>query len=151
MNDLSLKATVPNSKPVDYLREIPDIIERMQGLEMLIGNGVDKMLLHLVKLRASQINRCAFCVKMHTREARADGETNDRLDHLVIWKHAEVYTERERAALAWTDALTGLHVDPDLAPLRAQLRQHFTDKEIGALTAAVAMINLWNRIAISRH
>jgi AhpD family alkylhydroperoxidase len=152
MNDLSLKAAVPNTKPVDYLREIPDIIQRMQGLEGLIkAQGIDKMLLHLVKLRASQINRCAFCVKMHTREARADGETNERLDHLVIWKHAQVYTEKERAALAWTDALTGLDTEPEPAPLRAELRRHFSDKEIGALTAAVAMINFWNRIAISTH
>ena len=152
MNDLSLKAAVPNSKPVDYLKEIPDIIERMQGLEALIkSKGIDKMLFHLVKLRASQINRCAFCVKMHTREARADGETNERLDHLVIWKHATVYTEKERAALAWTEALTGLDVEPDPAPLRAELRRHFSDKEIGALTATVAMINLWNRVAISTH
>jgi AhpD family alkylhydroperoxidase len=152
MNDLSVKSLKSDTKPVDYRREIPDIIERMQGLEALIkAHGIDKMLLHLVKLRASQINRCAFCVKMHTREARADGETNERLDHLVIWNHAEVYTEREKAALAWTEALTGLDTEPDPAPLRAVLRRHFSDKEIGALTAAVAMINLWNRIAISTH
>jgi len=152
MNDLSVNTLKSDARPVDYRREIPDIVERMQGLQGLIeAHGIDKMLLHLVKLRASQINGCAHCVKMHTKEARKDGESNERLDHLVVWKHVSGYSERERAALAWTDALTGL--DKDLAPaaLRAELRRHFTDKEIGALTAAVAMINFWNRIAISAH
>jgi alkylhydroperoxidase family enzyme len=88
---------------------------------------------------------------MHTHESRAIGETNERLDHLVAWKHLGGYTDRERAALAWTEALTRLDREPEPAPLRAELRRHFTDKEIGALTAAVAMINFWNRIAISRH
>jgi AhpD family alkylhydroperoxidase len=152
MNEIVTKPAGSATKPVDYQREIPDIIERMAGLQALIlQHGLDKMLLHLVKLRASQINGCAFCVKMHTREARADGETNERLDHLVVWKHVGGYSEPERAALAWTEALTGLDQEPEPAPLRAELRRHFTDKEIGALTAAVAMINFWNRIAISGH
>ncbi len=152
MNEILAKSAIPAAKPVDYRREIPDIIERMQGLQGLIErHGLDKMLLHLVKLRASQINGCAFCVAMHTREARADGEANERLDHLVAWKHLGGYSERERAALAWTEALTCLDRDIDPAPLRARLRQHFSDKEIGALTAAVAMINFWNRVAISAH
>lgn len=152
MNEIITKSPAASSKPVDYLREIPDIIERMQGLQGLIHqHGLDKMLLHLVKLRASQINGCGFCVDMHTREARADGETDARLDHLVAWKHLGGYSERERAALAWTEALTDLDKDIEPAPLRARLRQHFSDEEIGALTAAVAMINFWNRVAISRH
>ena len=150
MNEIVTKAAGSATKPIDHQREIPEIIERMAGLQGLIEqHGIDKMLLHLVKLRASQINGCAFCVKMHTREARADGENNERLDHLVVWKHVAGYSERERAALAWTEALTGLDTAP--APLRAELRRHFSDKEIGALTAAVAMINFWNRIAISAH
>ena len=152
MNDLSVNTPKSDTRPVDYRREIPDIVERMQSLQGLIeAHGIDKMLLHLVKLRASQINGCAHCVQMHAKEARTDGESNERLDHLVVWKHVSGYSERERAALTWTEALTGL--DNDLAPaaLRAALRQHFTDKEIGALTAAVAMINFWNRIAISAH
>jgi AhpD family alkylhydroperoxidase len=119
--------------------------------QMIEQHGIDKKLLYLVKLRASQINGCAHCVKMHTRESREIGETNERLDHLVVWKHVGGYSERERAALAWTEALTGLDKEPEPAPLRARLRQHFTDKEIGALTAAVAMINFWNRVAISSH
>lgn len=152
MNEIASEPAMSAAKPVDYRREIPDILERMAGLQGLIQQlGIDKMLLHLVKLRASQINGCAHCVRMHTREARADGETNERLDHLVAWKHLGGYTERERAALAWTEALTYLGSDIEPAPLRARLRQHFSDKEIAALTAAVAMINFWNRIAISAH
>ena len=151
MNEISPRPAA-SAKPVDYLREIPDLLQPMQALQGLIErHGLDTMLLHLVKLRASQINGCAYCVAMHTREARADGETSERLDHLVAWKHLGGYTERERAALAWTEALTRLDREPEPAPLRAELRRHFTDKEIGALTAAVAMINFWNRIAVSRH
>jgi AhpD family alkylhydroperoxidase len=152
MNDIAAKAAGSATKPVDYQREIPEIIQRMIALEGLIKqHGIDKMLLHLVKLRASQINGCAHCVKMHTKEARDDGETNERLDRLVVWKHVGDYSERERAALAWTEALTSLEKELEPAPLRAKLRQHFSDKEIGALTAAVGMINFWNRAAISAH
>jgi AhpD family alkylhydroperoxidase len=152
MNEILTKPATASAKPIDYRREIPDIVERMQGLQGLIErHGLDKMLLHLVKLRASQINGCAPCVAMHTREARADGETNERLDHLVAWRHLGGYSEGERAALAWTEALTCLDRDIEPAPLRARLRQHFSDEAIGALTAAVAMINFWNRIAISGH
>jgi AhpD family alkylhydroperoxidase len=152
MNDVAAKAPNSATKAVDYQREIPDILQRMASLQGQIeDHGIDRKLLHLVKLRASQINRCAFCVKMHTKEARDDGETNERLDHLVVWKHVGGYSERERAALAWTEALTNLDAELEPGPLRAELRRHFSDKEIGALTAIVAMINLWNRLAISTH
>ena len=152
MNEVITKPAGSSSKPVDYQREIPEIIERMVALEALIKqHGIDKMLFHLMKLRASQINGCAFCVKMHTKEARDDGETNARLDHLVVWKHVGGYSERERAALAWTEALTNLDADLEPGALRAELRRHFSDREVGALTAIVAMINMWNRLAISTH
>ena len=84
-------------------------------------------------------------------EARADGETSERLDRVVVWDHVSDFSERERAALAWTEALTELDPKTDFGALRARLREQFTDKEIGVLTAAVAIINLWNRINISRH
>lgn len=112
MNDILTKSAGSAARPVDYQREIPEIIEPMVALQgLILQHGIDKKLLHLVKLRASQINRCAFCVKMHTKEARDDGETNERLDRLVVWKHVGDYSERERAALAWTDALTGLDLE----------------------------------------
>lgn len=112
-----------------------------------VGAGVDKHLVHLLKLRASQLNQCAFCVKMHAKEARADGETNDRLDRLVVWSHVSDFTAKEKAALAWAEALTQLPTHADLGPLR----EHFTDVEASALTTVIAMINLWNRLGVSVH
>lgn len=137
---------------VKYEEEIPDVLQSMAGVHAAMdAHGFDRAIHHLVQLRASQINRCAHCIKMHTREARHDGETNERLDRLIVWEHVHDYSEREKAALAWTEALTVLDGKIDLAAVRARLRQHFTDKEIGLLTATVAMINLWNRIQVSRH
>jgi AhpD family alkylhydroperoxidase len=137
---------------VKYEQEIPDILKAMGGVEQTLGaQGFDRTLFHLVKLRASQINQCAFCVKMHTKEARQDGETNDRLDRVIVWEHVSDFSEREKAALAWTEALTVLNGKEDLAALRARLREHFSEREIGLLTSIVAMINLWNRIQVSRH
>ncbi len=137
---------------VNYEREIPDILQAMAAVnETMDGHGLDRALHHLVQLRASQLNRCSSCVKMHTKEARQDGETNERLDRLVVWEEVGDFTPRERAALAWTEALTILEPRVDLGALRAVLREHFSDKEIGVLTATIAMINLWNRIGISVH
>ncbi|WP_437641632.1 carboxymuconolactone decarboxylase family protein [Sorangium sp. So ce854] len=140
---------------VKYEQEIPDVLQALAGVHhVLDGYTLERKLIHLVQLRASQINQCAFCVKMHTKEARQDGETNDRLDRVIVWEHVRDFSERERAALAWTEALTVLDRragHADYAALRARLREHFSDREIGALTAAVAMINLWNRIQVSRH
>ncbi|KYF58030.1 alkylhydroperoxidase [Sorangium cellulosum] len=137
---------------VKYEQEIPDVLQALAGVHhVLDGYTLERKLIHLVQLRASQINQCAFCVKMHTKEARQDGETNDRLDRVIVWEHVRDFSERERAALAWTEALTVLDRRTDYAALRARLREHFSDREIGALTAAVAMINLWNRIQVSRH
>ena len=131
---------------------VPAVLQAFIAAEGAVAAaGLDKGLLHLVKLRASQINQCAFCVKMHTKEARQDGETNDRLDRLVVWRHVSDFTPREKAAFAWTEAVTTLSPTADYAPLRAELRAHFTDAEASALTAAVAMINLWNRLQVSGH
>jgi AhpD family alkylhydroperoxidase len=131
---------------------VPAVYQAFIAAEAAIGEaGLDKHLKHLVKLRASQINGCAFCVKMHVKEARADGETQDRLDRLVVWRHAADFTAAEKAALAWTEALTQLDSQADLAPLRGQLREHFSDAEASALTSAIAMINLWNRLQVSGH
>ncbi len=137
---------------VKYEQEIPDVIQAMAAVEAAIKTqGFDPAIQHLVKLRASQINGCAFCVKMHTREARQNGETNERLDRLVVWRHVNDFNDREKAALAWTEALTLLDDKADLALLRVRLREHFTEKEISVLTSILAMINLWNRLGVSRH
>lgn len=131
---------------------VPAVYQAFIAAEEAIGaTGLNKTLKHLVKLRASQINGCGFCVKMHVKEARQDGETNDRLDRLVVWRHVGDFTPAERAALAWTEAVTELHRHVDLAPLRAELREHFSDQDVSALTSAIAMINLWNRLQVSNH
>ena len=142
--------TTPNS--VNMAREAADVLGALESVEGVIGDrGIDTNLHHLILLRASQINQCGFCVKMHTRDARRDGETDKRLDHLIVWRHVNDFTAREKAAFAWTEALTELHKPSDFSALRANLREHFSDNEISTLTSMIAMINLWNRIQISSH
>ena len=111
--------------------------------------GLEKPLMHLVKMRASQINGCTYCLDMHSRDARHEGETEQRLYLLNGWRESPLYSDRERAALAWTECLTKIaeRGAPD-AEYEA-LRPHFSPKEIVDLTALIGMINLWNRVAIS--
>ncbi|CAN5343381.1 carboxymuconolactone decarboxylase family protein [soil metagenome] len=131
---------------------VPAVLQALIAVQDVVGAaGLEPGLLHLATLRASQINECGFCVKMHTKEARDGGETNARMDRLIVWRHVSDFTPREKAALAWTEALTRLSPTTDWAPLRAELRAHFTDAEASALTSAVAMINLWNRLQVSGH
>lgn len=137
---------------VNYYTTVPDVFTALSKVHDAIDvHGLDRMLHHLVLLRASQLNACAYCVKMHTKEARDDGETSERLDRLVVWEHVNDFSPKERAAFAWTEALTQLDRKTDYASLRAELREHFSEAEISALTATVAMINLWNRIQVSTH
>ena len=137
---------------IRYEQLVPEVVKALRKVNPAIDAvGLDRPLHHLVVLRASQINGCGYCVKMHTREARADGESNDRLDRVVVFEQVSDFSEAEKAALAWTEALTTLDPRADYKALRTRLRAHFTDKEIGLITANIAMINLWNRIGISRH
>ncbi len=135
---------------IDWAKASPGAYRAMVGLEMHLAQGaIEKPLLELVKLRASQINGCAFCIDMHWKDARAAGETEQRLYGLSAWEESPYYSERERAALLWTEALTNVrdgHV-PD-AVFEA-VRPHFNDEELGDLTLAVVAINAWNRIAIA--
>ena len=113
------------------------------------GSGLEPPLIELVKTRASQINSCAYCIHMHTRDARAHGESEERLYLLDAWRESPLYTERERAALAWTEAVTLVlqtHV-PDA--VFEEVRQQFTEAELVKLTLVIATINAWNRVAIS--
>ncbi|SFU65833.1 alkylhydroperoxidase AhpD family core domain-containing protein [Polaromonas sp. YR568] len=149
---MTATASSANTAPVRIDLAIPEVFPALLKVsETIAAQGLDKKLQHLIHLRASQINGCAFCVKMHLREAREDGETQDRLDRIVVWAHVSDFTEAEKAALAWTEALTTLDHKTDYASLRGRLRASFTDKEIGALTANVGQINLWNRIQVSAH
>jgi AhpD family alkylhydroperoxidase len=141
-----------NNDTIRYQQLLPDVYQALLKVNPAISAvGLDRRLQHLVHLRASQINGCAFCVKMHTREAREDGETNERLDRLVVWRHVDDYTAPEKAALAFTEAMTRLQDQSVLPELRTALRKHFSEQQVAALGADIAMINLWNRIAISSH
>lgn len=136
----------------DYRQQIPQVMKALVAAETTIAAGdLDPMLRHLVKLRASQINGCAFCVKMHLAEARKDGETNERLDRVIVWQHVDDFSEREKAALAWTEALTFLDHGADRSAVKQRLAQFFSDPQIAALTACIAMINLWNRLMVATH
>jgi len=134
---------------MEYWKAAPGGYKAMMAVEAYLGEAVDKTLLHMVKLRASQINGCAYCIDMHWKDARAAGESEQRLYGLGAWREAGYYTDRERAALEWTEALTNItdgHV-PDA--VYDAVRGHFSDKELADLTWAIAAINAWNRVAIS--
>ena len=141
-----------NIDRIKLQRHAVEALKGLEGVEQILGrSALDAGLRHLVKLRASQINGCAYCVDMHTREARQDGETTVRLDRLVVWRDVDCFTAAERAALAWTEAVTRLDDRSELERLRGTLTAHFNDEEIGALTVAIAMINVWNRLQIASH
>ena len=127
----------------------PNAMKALMGLENYVQNsGLEPSLIDLVKTRASQINGCAYCIHMHTRDARARGETEERLYLLDAWRESPLYTERERAALAWTEAVTLVsqtHV-PDA--VYEEVRGKFGEDELVKLTLLVATINAWNRLAI---
>jgi AhpD family alkylhydroperoxidase len=135
---------------INYVRVAPDAFKAMRGLEEYVASsGLEKSLYELVKTRASQINGCAFCLDMHTKDARKAGETEQRLYALSAWRETPFYTERERAALEWTEALT-LISDTDVPDaLYENVRKQFSESEIVALSMAIIAINGWNRLAIS--
>jgi len=114
--------------------------------DVVKASGLDKELTELVKIRASQINGCAYCLDMHYKDARAHGETEQRLYGLSTWQESPYYTDRERAAFAWAEAVNACHV-PD--EVYAETRKHFTEEEMVDLTLSVGAINVWNRINIS--
>ena len=134
---------------IDYFKASPNVVAAMMALEKACNKlGIDPRLLDLVKLRASQINGCAFCMDLHTSDARKAGESERRLATLSAWRETPFFTERERAALAWTESITCIastHApDADYAHLAA----HFDAKEMADLTLAIVTINAWNRFGI---
>ena len=135
---------------IDTAKVDPKAYQAMYALETYVRHsGLEQPLLELIKMRASQINGCAYCLDMHSKDARAAGETEQRLYGLNAWEESPFYSERERAALAWTEAVTLVsqgHV-PD--EVYEKVKKQFSEKEIVALTMAVAAINAWNRLAIS--
>lgn len=134
---------------LSYAEVAPEGVEILRRLESYVRNsGLEANMLELVKLRASQINGCAYCIDMHTKDARTHGESEQRLYAVGAWHEAPFYTARERAALAWTEAVTRVgesHV-PD--NVYAEARKHFSEKELVDLTFAIIAINGWNRLAV---
>jgi AhpD family alkylhydroperoxidase len=134
---------------LDFAQVSPDAIKAMLGLsDHVAKSGIERPLLELVKMRASQINGCAYCLDMHSKEARTGGETEQRLYVLDAWRETAFYSERERAALAWTEALTLLaqtHAPDDVFE---EVRAQFSERELVDLTLAIVAINGWNRVAV---
>lgn len=134
---------------IDYRAAQPQLYEAMHALqEHIDACGVEPGLLEMVKLRASQINGCSFCVNLHAGTARDAGESDARLHMVSAWRHARSFTPRERAALEWSDTITRLADAPSMEEGLEKLRTHFSDAEIVTLTWAVAAINAWNRVAV---
>lgn len=134
----------------NYVSAAPGAYQAMLGLERYLHEcGLEPSLIHLIKLRASQINGCAYCLDMHWKDLRANGESEQRLYSLDAWRECPYYTERERVALEWTESVTLLangHVPDDVYE---RARTVFNEKELSDLTLAIATINAWNRLAIS--
>lgn len=135
---------------LEYAKIAPDAFKAMSGLEAYLAKcGLEPSLLDLVKIRASQMNGCAYCIDMHTKDARARGESEQRLYELAAWRETPFYTERERAALAWTEAVTFIANEHVPDHVYEEVRRHFTEQELVNLTTAIVTINGWNRLAIS--
>ena len=134
------------SEPKDFRSLAPEAYEAVAALgEIAAKAGIDKQLLELIKLRASQINGCAFCVQYHVLQGESLGVTTDKLNLVVVWREAPMFSARERAALAWTEALT-LVTEGVSDDVYAQVRAEFSDRELAYLSAAVGSINVWNRL-----
>jgi AhpD family alkylhydroperoxidase len=137
---------------LDPYKAAPGAYKAMAALEQYVrGAGLDPALLELVKVRASQMNGCAYCLDMHTKDARAHGETEQRLHVIAAWREAPFYTERERAGLGWTEAVTRLGPEGVPEDVYARAREQFSEAELVNLTMAIVAINGWNRIAIAFH
>ncbi len=138
------------ARRIDYLKAARDGVRILYEMERYLkGCGLEHSLLELIKVRASQLNGCAFCIDMHTKDARAQGETEQRLYALSAWRETPFFTERERAALEWTEKLTLISTNDVPDSLFEAIREHFDEAELVNLTLAVNAINSWNRLAIS--
>jgi AhpD family alkylhydroperoxidase len=136
---------------IDIRKAAPGVYRAMAALESYIKNSsrLEPSLLELVRMRASQINGCAYCLDMHSKDARAAGESEQRLYALSAWRETPFYSERERAALTWTEAVTRIDSSRATDEIYEAVRQHFSEEELANLTLAIVVINGWNRLAIS--
>jgi AhpD family alkylhydroperoxidase len=134
---------------IDFTKVSPRAMQAMLGLQGYVNNsGLEHSLLELVKMRASQINGCAYCLDMHSKDARAAGETEQRLFLLDAWREVSFYSARERAALEWTEALTLVREGHVPDHVFAEAREHFSEEELVNLSLAVVAVNGWNRLMI---
>ncbi|NGN41046.1 carboxymuconolactone decarboxylase family protein [Mesorhizobium sp. CGMCC 1.15528] len=137
---------------LEFFKADPELLKAVQTLNAKVDQcGLEKSLLHLIKLRASQINGCSYCVDMHTREARADGESEQRVYLVSAWRESPLYSDRERAAFEWTETLTWLADKPVTDSLYTEMLEHFSEQELVKLSVAVGMINVWNRLCVPFH
>ena len=135
---------------ISYQDVAPNALKGLIELDKYVqASNIGSKLYELVKMRASQINGCAYCLDMHSKDARAEGETEQRLYGLTAWREAPYYSDRERAALAWTEALTEISVNEVSSVLYKNIRKYFNEQEMIALTMLIIAINGWNRLAIS--
>ena len=135
---------------IDYLKSGRGVMEAMLGVEKYIRqSGLEESLLNLIRMRTSQINGCAYCLDMHWKDARALGESEQRLYGLDAWEESPYYNERERAALSWTEALTNIRDGHVSDEIYERVRPHFTEKELADLSLAITSINSWNRLNIA--
>ena len=135
---------------IDFLKVGQGAINALLGVEKYVhSSGLEPTLLDLIKLRASQINGCAYCIDMHWKDLRAAGETEQRLYGLDAWEESPYYSDRERAALAWTEAVTNIHEGHVPDSVFEYVRKSFTDQELADLTVAITAINSWNRLNIA--
>ena len=135
---------------IHYAKHAPGVYDAMDALDTYLNaSPVDQRLLHLIRLRASQVNGCAYCIDMHWKDLKALGDTDQRLYGLDAWRESPYYTDKERAALAWTESVTFIAQGqaPD-GPFE-ELKKQFNEREVGDITLAVATINAWNRLSIA--
>ena len=134
----------------DYMKSAPGTYQAMMALEKYLSHcSLEHSIIHLVKLRASQINGCAYCLDMHWKDLRALGENEQRLYSLDAWEESPFYSERERAALAWAEAVTRVSESHVPDAVYEEARRHFSDQELADLTFVIATINAWNRLSIA--
>jgi len=138
------------SQRLDHLRQHPELTVKLTELTLAVKKGaVERDILSLAEIRASQVNGCAFCVDMHIKEATLHGERPLRLHHVAIWRESTLFTDRERAALEWTEAVTRLSPQGVPDAVYAQAREHFSERELVDLTYMIMVINAWNRASIA--
>ncbi len=137
---------------ITFQNEVPEIFSSLLSIHESVNKyGITPDLANLIMLRVSQINQCGYCVELHTQEARAAKESNDRLDQLVVFKQSNKFTPKEKLSLAWAEILTDLLPATDYAAIRVELLTFYSKQELSALTALICTINTWNRIRKSEY